>query len=84
MRKYFTIHDGKLHIMSKHSRNSGDPPHPAGITTEATILLRIPEYNELEQAARNAHHTLGHGSVEAKQRKLAATFWHPELVLNVQ
>jgi hypothetical protein len=74
MRKYFTIHDNELHMVSKHSRDPGDFPHPAGITTEATILLRIPEYGELEQAARNAHHTLGHGSIGAMQRQLAATF----------
>jgi hypothetical protein len=83
-KSHFVVHNGQFHRVSRHSRDPGDPPHPGGLTTEAAVLLKIPEVDELHQEARNAHYALGHGSAEAMQRKFDTAFWHPELVLAVQ
>jgi hypothetical protein len=84
MKNHFVVHNGQFHCVSRHSRNSGNLSHPRGLTTEAAVLLKIPEVGELHQEARNAYYALGHGSAGAMQRKLDTAFWHPELVLAVQ
>jgi hypothetical protein len=81
---HFAVHNGKLQKISKFDREHGDPPHPSELTTKATIMLRIPEYDELHQEARNSYYALGHGSAGATERKMAITYWHPELTLAVQ
>jgi hypothetical protein len=74
VKSHFVVYNGQLHRVSRHSRNSGNPSHPGGLTTEATILLKIPEVGELHQEARNAHYALSHGSAEAMQQKLGTAF----------
>jgi hypothetical protein len=81
---HFAVHNGELQKISKFDRKHGDPPHPGGLTTKATIMLRIPEYNKLHQEARNSHYALGHESAGATKRKMAMIYWHPKLILAVQ
>jgi hypothetical protein len=84
IRKHFAVHNNELYMVAKHSRDPGDPLHSGGLFSQATMLLQIPEYGELQQQARNAHYSLGHGSAGAMQRRLTTMYWHSELVLAVQ
>jgi hypothetical protein len=84
MQKHFTIYENEFHKVSKHIRNSGDPPHSGDLATKVVIMLRILEQGKLQREARNSYYSLGHGFAGAMQRKLAITYWHPELILAVQ
>jgi hypothetical protein len=81
---YFAVYNNELQKISKFDREHGDPLHSGGLTTKAIIMLRIPEYGELHQEARNSYYALGHGSAGATKRKMAITYWHSELTLAVQ
>jgi hypothetical protein len=60
VRKHFIIHENKFHKISKHIRDSGDPPHSNGLATKAVIMLRILEQKKLQRKARNSYYSLGH------------------------
>jgi hypothetical protein len=81
---HFAVHDGKLQKISKFDRKHSDSPQSNGLTTKATVMLRIPKYGELYQKARNLHYALGHRLAGATERKMAITYWHPKLILAVQ
>jgi len=84
VRKHFVDYDDKLHKLVKYNRMPGDPPHPEGTSTNSTVLLQIPQYDELCRVARKTHFDFGHATVGSTTRQVAYRYWHPELVLAAQ
>lgn len=84
VRKHFTIVNDQLSKIQVYRRQPGDPPHEAGTALRATLLLPVPEYDDLLVAVRKLHMTHGHATVGSTLREALKEYWHPEITLAVQ
>jgi hypothetical protein len=82
--KHFIKHADSLYKIQNCSRDPGDPPHAGGMANKATILLQIPEFQELNHLAKLVHHEFGHATAGKIQRQFSLRYWHPEMTLAVQ
>lgn len=74
----FTLHDGALHRMIKHTTAElSDPLIPTGKIS----LLRVLPYHEMVTAVIRLHENRAHAKVGALQRAVESQYWHPDLVL---
>jgi hypothetical protein len=66
--KHFIKHANSLYKIQNYSRDSGDPSYAGGMANKATILLQIPEFQELNHLAKFVYYEFGHATAGTTQR----------------
>jgi hypothetical protein len=82
--KHFIKHADSLYKTRNCSRDSGDPSHAGGMANKATILLQIPEFQELSHLAKFVHYEFNHATAGTIQRQFSFKYWHFKIMLAVQ